>query len=223
MREPVARLCSAIDYEFSDVGVVETALTHRSAGNNNNERLEFLGDAILGFVVADALFTRFPEADEGQLSRLRAGLVKRDSLAEIARGLYLGDYLQLGSGELRSGGRQRSSILADALEAILAAVYLDGGYEEARRVMLRLFERRLADISPDGQQKDPKTRLQELLQARGQGLPEYQITAVAGKQHDQTFTVTCRFEAQDITAVATGSSRRKAEQAAALSILEQIQ
>ena len=223
MREPVGRLARALGYAFSNDGLAERALTHRSAGADNNERLEFLGDAILGFIIAERLFERFPDADEGRLSRLRAKLVKRDALARLARELDLGAYLELGAGELRSGGRQRASIQADALEAVFGAIYLDGGYAATREVVSRLFEQPLAELSAVTQEKDPKTRLQELLQARGEPLPEYEITAVKGEQHEQTFTVACRLEALRLAATATGSSRRKAEQAAAQLVLDKIQ
>ncbi len=216
------RLLKAIDYTFSDHRLVETALTHRSAGAQNNERLEFLGDAILGFVIADELCRHFEGADEGQLSRLRARLVKGESLAALARELKLGDYLALGAGELRSGGQGRDSILADALEALFAAVYLDGGYEAARRVVLNLFQPRLKTLSLDAQQKDPKTRLQEYLQARRLGLPTYSVVSIAGEQHDQLFRVKCIAPHLEQESEGTGSSRRKAEQAAAERLLARL-
>ena len=222
MREPAERLSRAIGYDFRNMGLVEKALTHRSAGNVNNERLEFLGDAILGFIIADELFTNFENADEGKLSRLRAGLVKQESLAAIARELDLGKYLCLGPGELRSGGQSRDSILADALEALFAAVYLDGGYEEARRVIFRLFHSRLSSITAESQQKDPKTQLQEYLQSIKQSLPTYQIVNVTGEQHEQVFTVMCFAQGLNIETEGKGSSRRKAEQSAASLVLEQI-
>jgi ribonuclease-3 len=205
------------------LGLAETALTHRSAGSSNNERLEFLGDAILGFVIADYLYANFPDADEGELSRLRAGLVKGDSLAQIAKQLDLGKYLNLGAGELRSGGHSRGSILADAVEALFAAVYLDGGYLEARRVILELFEDKLSRLSKKSQQKDPKTRLQELLQSRKNPLPTYTIISITGEQHEQCFTVTCRVDELNIITEGTGSSRRKAEQDAASRFLRRIE
>jgi ribonuclease-3 len=205
------------------LGLAETALTHRSAGSSNNERLEFLGDAILGFVIADYLYANFPDADEGELSRLRAGLVKGDSLAQIAKQLDLGQYLNLGAGELRSGGHSRGSILADAVEALFAAVYLDGGYLEARRVILELFEDKLSRLSKKSQQKDPKTRLQELLQSRKNPLPTYTIISITGEQHEQCFTVTCRVDELNIITEGTGSSRRKAEQDAASRFLRRIE
>ncbi len=222
MREPAERLCRTIGYQFSDRELLETALTHRSAGARNNERQEFLGDAILGFVIADALWRQFPEADEGQLSRLRAKLVKRESLAKVARQLELGRYLLLGPGELRSGGQSRDSTQADALEALLAAVYLDGGYEAAHALILRLFGERVRTLSPDAQAKDPKTRLQEHQQAKGLPLPLYEITSVTGDPHDQTFTVRCSIPGSDTESTGSGASRRKAEQAAAEQLLETL-
>lgn len=223
MREPVERLCRAIGYNFRNIALVETALTHRSAGGDNNERLEFLGDAILGFVVADYLYGHYVDADEGELSRLRATLVKGDSLAEIAHSLELGQYLNLGPGELRSGGHSRASILADAVEALLAAVYLDGGYTVAREVILRLFEEKLSGLGRKSRQKDPKTRLQELLQARKVALPVYTILDITGEQHEQCFTVSCQVDELDLESRGTGSSRRKAEQSAASQLLRELE
>ncbi len=222
MREPTDRLCSVLGYRFSDQEILETALTHRSAGSRNNERQEFLGDAILGFVIADELWRQFPEADEGQLSRLRAKLVKRESLAEVARELELGRYLLMGPGELRSGGPSRDSTQADAVEALLAAVYLDGGYTAARDLILRLFGERVRSLSPEAQEKDPKTRLQEYQQARGLPLPSYEITEVTGEPHDQTFSVRCSIPDSDLESVGRGGSRRKAEQAAAKQLLANL-
>jgi ribonuclease-3 len=214
------RLCRTIDYQFVDGKLVEIALTHRSAGSPNNERLEFLGDAILGFVIADELFRSFPTADEGQLSRLRAGLVRKETLARVGRELDLGKYLVLGPGELRSGGQSRDSILADSLEALLAAVYLDGGYESVRTIILNLFNDRVRSLSLDSHQKDPKTRLQEFLQARQLSLPEYETLEISGDQHAQTFVVKCLVKALGMEVTGDGSSRRKAEQEAAGRMLE---
>jgi ribonuclease III len=199
------------------------ALTHRSAAAENNERLEFVGDALLGFVIAEALWERFPDADEGRLSRLRASLVKKESLAAIARGLGLSDYLRLGAGELRSGGFARDSILADALEALLAAVYLDQGFEGARAVILGVFAERLHAIGERGIIKDPKTRLQEALQARKRPLPEYEVLAVDGSQHAQTFRVRCSLTDEGRSTEGEGTSRRRAEQQAAEFMLARLQ
>jgi ribonuclease-3 len=212
-------LCRSIGYEFSDLKLIQQALTHRSAGGINNERLEFLGDAILGFVIADVMFHRFPEASEGEMSRLRASLVKRDTLAAIAREYSLGDYLILGSGELRSGGHARSSILADGIEAILGAIYLDAGYETTRETIHRLFSNRLERISLNDQKKDPKTRLQELLQARKQSLPVYEVAEIKGEPHNQVFQVICMVDELNQRIMGSGSSRRKAEQDAASQVL----
>jgi ribonuclease-3 len=195
------------------------ALTHRSAAGDNNERLEFVGDALLGFVIAEALWERFPDADEGRLSRLRASLVKKESLATLARGLALSDHLRLGPGELRTGGHARDSILADALEAVLAAVYLDQGFAGARQVILAVFREALEATCKAGASKDPKTRLQEALQARRRPLPEYEVLEVTGSQHAQTFRVRCRLPDDGRSAEGEGTSRRRAEQQAAESML----
>jgi len=211
-----------LGYTFSERPLLEMALTHRSVGRHNNERLEFLGDSILSLVISKELFTRFPEADEGRLSRLRAALVKGDTLAEIARGLELGSYLQLGSGELKSGGFRRESILADALEAIIGAIYLDAGIEAAERLILRLFAPRLEQARTLRTLKDPKTRLQEWLQARRLPLPDYTVVSTGGQAHAQTFTVACRVEGIADTVRGSGGSRRKAEQAAASAALKRL-
>ena len=198
---------------------MQLALTHRSLGNNNNERLEFLGDAILGFVVAEQIFTEFPNQKEGQLSRIRSRLVKRETLAEIATELDLGDYLALGHGELRSGGQTRSSILADAVEAIIAAIYLDSGMDAARIFIHNVLKTRIDKIQPDQQTKDPKTMLQEYLQARKIALPEYKVLSVTGEQHEQDFSVSCRVAGLDRLSTGQGPSRRAAEQHAAEQLL----
>ncbi|WP_078119658.1 ribonuclease III [Thiosocius teredinicola] len=216
------RLQRRIDYQFNDVGLLERALSHRSLGAQNNERLEFLGDAILGFEVADSLYRRLTDADEGQLSRMRAHLVKRETLAEIARELQLGEILRLGPGELRSGGQTRDSILADAVEAIIAAVYLDGGIDAARLLVQRLLGKRLTDPTLETRRKDPKTRLQEHLQGLGRALPVYEVVDISGDQHDQTFRVTCTIDLGGET-TGEGGSRRKAEQAAARRMLSRLE
>ncbi len=218
---PLDGLARSLDYEFRQPELLEAAVTHRSAGSRNNERLEFLGDAALGFVVAEWLFEAFPEAREGQLSRLRASLVKRETLAEVARGLDIGDYLRLGSGELKSGGFRRDSILADALEAILGAILLDRGYEACRACIHRLFADKVAALSPGDELKDPKTLLQELLQSRKLGLPEYDVISVSGKAHQQHFVVSCRVPDLDLTVTGEGRNRRGAEQAAARRMLDE--
>ncbi|PQJ95514.1 ribonuclease III [Chromatium okenii] len=216
------RLALILGYSFQSIELFEQALTHRSAGTLNNERLEFLGDALIGFLIAEVLSEKFPDANEGTLSRMRASLVKRESLAELARKLKLGDYLRLGAGELRTGGHARDSILADALEAVLGAIYLDGGFTAARQVVLALFADRLNATSATQSGKDPKTQLQEWLQSRRRALPEYVVVTVAGDQHNQSFTVRCQLSDALIYSLGTGSSRRRAEQSAAELMLEQI-
>ncbi len=200
--------------------LIEQALTHRSAGSQNYERLEFLGDALLGFVIAEDLLQRFPAADEGELSRRRAALVKKESLAELARGLRLGDYMRLGSGELRTGGHARDSILADTLEALFGAIYLEQGFASARQTILKVFAERLVEVADWPATKDPKTRLQELLQARHASLPDYEVAEVGGKQHAQHFVVRCRLPELGHEASGDGSSRRRAEQQAAENMLQ---
>ncbi len=203
------------DYAFRDPQLATLALTHRSAGRPNNERLEFLGDALLNMVVAELLFELHPRADEGELSRLRAQLVNGQALADVARELEIGGGLRLGPGELKSGGFRRDSILADSLEALLAAVYLDGGFEACRDVVRGLFVPRAAAL-PARPEKDPKTRLQELLQARGQPLPRYELSATHGEEHARVFAVTCVLDTPlQISIEGSGSSRRAAEQDAA--------
>jgi len=194
---------------------VGQALTHRSYGTPHNERLEFIGDAVLNCVIAEALFERFPMSSEGELSRVRANLVNRDTLARLAREMSLASEILLGDGESRSGGAQRPSILANALEAVFGAVFLDGGYEAARNAILRIYAAVWRDLDPAALAKDAKTRLQEWLQARRMPVPEYAVTALAGEAHAQTFTVECRVPALGIAATGSGSSRRVAEQAAA--------
>ncbi len=223
MRERPQRLANRLDYRFDDPARLEQALTHRSAGSPNNERLEFLGDAILGFVIADELCARFPDADEGRLSRLRARLVRKTSLAELARELEMGSYLLLGAGELRSGGQSRDSTLADALEAVFGAVYLDGGHRPADDLIRRLFRQRLDGLKLGQAEKDPKTRLQEYLQAEGRGLPEYAVLEVTGDPHAQEFQVACRVPGLAGESRGRGTSRRRAEQAAAKLMLRELQ
>jgi ribonuclease-3 len=217
-----AALQQALGHDFSDPGLLAMALTHRSAGSRNNERLEFLGDSIINHIVADALYQRFPRAREGEMSRMRASLVKGDTLAEIARELQLGDHLLLGPGERKSGGYRRSSILADTLEALAGAILLDAGFERCRDCVLGWFKPRLDQLSTGAADKDAKTRLQEYLQGRGSPLPEYELVAVAGDDHDQQFSVACRLSRPQLVAEGSGKSRRKAEQAAAQDALQRL-
>ncbi len=221
MVEAAGWLTRQLGVEFTDPGLLALAFTHRSHGSANNERLEYLGDAVLSFVVAELLFRRFPEASEGELSRYRASLVSGESLAAIAAGLGLGEQLRLGEGELKSGGQRRGTILADALEAIFGALYLDQGLEAARTVAARLFGEALAALPDSAALKDPKTRLQEWLQGRGYKLPAYTVMEVSGEPHEQHFRVRCDVEELNLVAEAEGTSRRRAEQEAAQRILEE--
>jgi len=215
-------LREALAYQPLDLALFETALTHRSADGPNNERLEFLGDAVLGLVSAQYLFERFPDADEGALSRLRSRVVSGESLAQLASAVGLGELLALGQGELKTGGFRRESILADALEALCGALYLEAGLAVAQQAVLRLLASALDALALPAELKDPKTRLQELMQARGLPLPRYSVDSVAGELHAQVFRVTCEVEPMAARATAAGSSRRRAEQAAAAGVLEQI-
>lgn len=217
------RLCIRIGYEFKQIGVLKQALTHCSAGAENNERLEFLGDSILSFVIANSLYAQFPQHSEGQLSRLRAFLVKGEMLAQIALEISLGDCLYLGVGELKSGGFRRESILADTLEAIFAAIFLDGGIHAAQNTILNLYKSRLEDDVLNNNLKDPKTQLQELLQAQKKPLPQYRLDKIDGEEHDQRFYVTCRVKDLNLSSQGEGPNRRKAEQEAALELLRVLQ
>ncbi len=219
MRRSIDELAATIGYQFKTASLLEEALTHRSKGSANNERLEFLGDAILGFVVAEVLFARFPKESEGVLTRFRAALVKKETLAEMARGYRLGDYLRLGPGELKSGGFRRDSILADAMEAVIGAIYLDSDMATARAFVLRSLGDRFEHLRV---QKDPKTQLQEFLQARRRPLPEYRVTATHGTAHDQQFEVQCSVNGLPEPAQGVGNTRRKAEQAAARQALDAL-
>ena len=224
MRSSPAQLAEFLQYQFIQLERLELALTHRSFdGQHNNERLEFLGDSILNFVIGEALFNLFPDAKEGQLSRLRASLVKGATLTKVAKQLDLGPFLQLGAGELKSGGSRRNSILADAVEAIIGAIYLDGGLEACRAQVLHWYQPRLDGLTLEDNVKDNKTRLQECLQSRKLPLPVYQIVEVEGKSHAQHFVVECQVAALDLVAVGEGQNRRVSEQMAAGKILEQIQ
>jgi ribonuclease-3 len=213
----------ALDYRFADASLLLTALTHRSHGAPHNERLEFLGDAILNAVIARQLFERFPPVSEGDLSRLRANLVRQDSLHQLALSLSLGDHLRLGEGELKSGGAARPSILADALEAVFGAVWLDGGFDGASRVIGRLYAGMLAGIVPGKSLKDAKTDLQEYLQGRRLPLPKYVLTGTAGEAHAQLFTIACEIERLQVRTEGQAGSRRAAEQIAAEKALVELQ
>jgi ribonuclease III len=205
---------------FSQPALCDAAVTHRSAGADHNERLEFLGDSVLNCCVARLLYDAHGQADEGALSRLRATLVSGETLAQIAGELGLGEHLRLGLGELKSGGFRRASILADALEAILGAIFLDSGFDAAAAAVARIMGSRMSDLPAADTLKDPKTRLQEALQAHGLALPIYTLTAVAGDPHLQSFTVSCEVPVFELAAVGEGGSRRRAEQLAAAKLLE---
>lgn len=212
---PAAWVRAQLGHEPAAPTLFAAALTHRSVAGVNNERLEFLGDAVLNLIAAEYLYARYPRADEGTLSRLRARVVSAEPLARIAAALGVGDVLVLGPGELKTGGFRRESILADALEALCGALYLDGGLQVARRAMLALLAPTLEALEPDGELKDPKTRLQEWLQGRRLAVPEYAIVATTGEAHAQRFTVECRIPELAIVASGSGASRRTAEQDAA--------
>jgi ribonuclease-3 len=220
--EPAAAPPLALGYAFADPALLRQALTHRSYGTPNYERLEFVGDAVLDCVVALALFERFPATPEGDLTRARAHLVKQDTLAQVARRLDLGAALRLGEGELRSGGADRASILADALEAVFGAVFLDGGFDAARAVIDDVFADVLRDADPMMLGKDPKTRLQEWLQAKRVPVPVYAIVRTSGEAHAQQFDVECRIPQLGVVAVGVGPNRRAAEQDAAQKALAAV-
>ena len=209
------QLSKSLGYQFSDVEFLQRALTHRSVGAKNNERLEFLGDSLVNFMIADVLYHEYSKLPEGDMSRVRAHLVKGETLAEIGIEYNLSEYLVLGPGELKSGGFRRNSIIADTVEAIIAAVYEDGGLDKCRRLVESLYRRRLEELDPKKIGKDSKTRLQELLQSFQEPLPEYSIISVNGAAHDQAFTVSCYVAKMNTKFEATASSRRKAEQKAA--------
>lgn len=217
-----AALQEGLGYRFDNPRLLEQALTHRSHGTPHNERLEFLGDGVLNCIIAAELYTRFAALNEGELSRLRASLVREQRLYELASALALGDELRLGEGELKSGGFRRPSILADALEALMGAVFLDGGFAAARAVVTRLYEPLLETLDPSGADKDPKTRLQEWLQSRKYALPQYSVVATHGAAHDQRFEVECLVRELAVRTVGTGPSRRLAEQEAARAAYDRL-
>ena len=213
------KLQKNIDYHFSDAALLKQALTHRSVNNNNNERLDFLGDSILGCVISHELYLRFPLVDEGQLSRLRSSLVRGQTLAKLAKTLNLSENLVLGQGELKSGGFRRESIQADAFEAILGAIFLDSDYLTVSAVILKLYDELLNEASPDDSLKDFKTQLQELLQKKGHSLPMYELIKTKGQDHNAVFYVSCHIKEFNLTAEENAKSIKRAEQACAESIL----
>jgi len=220
-KDKLKKLSDVLGYQFHDLTLLEQALTHKSISSKHNERFEFLGDAVINFIIAEVMYHERMLAREGELSRLRASLVKGETLAAIARELMIGEYLILGSGEMKSGGHQRQSILADSLEAIIAAIYLDSDMVRCKEVVLSWFESRLCNLG-EYKQKDPKSKLQEYLQSKKMALPTYQVASVAGEPHDQIFTVACYASKLDLTTTGQASSRRKAEQIAAESMLALI-
>ncbi len=222
IRPDLNQLEKKLYYTFKDIELLEQALTHKSVGTQNNERLEYLGDSILGSVIAIYLYQYFVKASEGELTRLRAQLVCEESLAELAKSIQLGDFLNLGSGELKSGGFRRDSILSDALEAILGAIYLETNFEKVQQIILKLYQDKLAHVSLDNAGKDSKTCLQEWLQHRKRTLPVYTIEEEKGKDHEKSYRVSCFVESENLTTEGIGSSRRKAEQVAAKHMMEMI-
>lgn len=223
MNETLDSLEKELGYRFNDKSLLEVALTHRSAGNNNNERLEYLGDALLGFIIAEALFRMHPDAAEGELTRLRAMLVKGDTLASLARKLDLGKFIRLGSGEKKSGGWRRRSILANTMEAVIGAIYLDSGMQACRDYVLDRYDEILHTVSPSTLVKDPKTRLQEFLQSRQLNLPLYTVIGEEGQAHAKIFTVECSVPDLSVNVQASGRSKRIAEQNAAQLALEGLE
>ncbi|MBB3046002.1 ribonuclease-3 [Litorivivens lipolytica] len=217
------KLSNHLGYVFQDTALLERALRHRSAGKDNNERLEFLGDAVLSLVIAEALSQHFPSAPEGELSRMRASLVKGATLAKVAREFELGDYVLLGGGELKSGGHRRDSILADVVEALIGAIYTEAGFATARDCVQRWFKARMESLSSGEALKDAKTRLQEFLQARAEALPDYSLVEQSGLAHEQQFEVSCRTALHPEPVQARAGSRKKAEQAAAQAMLDILQ
>ena len=217
------KLLAFTGYQFKRRELLEQALTHRSFSRGaNNERLEFLGDSVLNLIISNFIYRRFESASEGRLSRIRASLVKQDTLAKVAREIGLGDHIQLGGGELKSGGFRRASILSDALEALIAAIYLDSNYAQAEKTVLHLFDDLLQAVDVGSSLKDAKTKLQEYLQGRQKPLPLYKVIQTNGKSHDQVFTVSCELSDLDLHSEGKGSSRKKAEQQAAHNLLQKL-
>jgi len=219
------KLEARLGYAFQDKALLHRALTHKSHSRNHNERLEFLGDAVLGYIIADALYATHDELAEDALTIIRADLVRRDTLCEVALELGLGEFLRLGAGERKSGGRQRTSILADTVEAIIGAVSVDGGVEAGRALVLRLYDEMLVRVREKKIQavKDPKTQLQEILQGKSMPLPEYVVVDTSGSEHRRTFTVACRVECLDLETTGQGSSRQAAEKNAAEDMIDRIE
>ena len=218
----VTKLKNLLGSEFLRSSLFKRAMTHRSASGKHNERMEFLGDSVLGLVISNELYTNLPEASEGYLSRLRASLVNESVLAELSTELELGELLNLGTGEVRSGGVNRKSILADALEALIASVYLDQGMEAATAFVIAVYGTRLKSLPQEDELKDPKSRLQEHLQSKGLNIPEYRLVSATGDAHRQTFTAECKIASLNIITQGVSSSRRRAEQISAASAYQKV-
>lgn len=216
------QLSKRLGYQFQERSLLVQALTHRSAGNPHNERLEYLGDSILGFVVAKHLFNRFPEQPEGKLTRMRSSLVKGETLADLARDMELGEVIRLGPGEMKSGGFSRDSILSDAVEAVIGALYMEAGIDKTEELILLWLAQKIHSLDPDFHPKDNKTRLQEYTQGRQMPLPEYQVSKITGKSHNQRFFVSCKVQVLERSIEGEGTSRRKAEQDAAQKVIRKL-
>ncbi|XKM12606.1 ribonuclease III [Orbaceae bacterium ac157xtp] len=221
-KQQLTQLQKLLGYQFKSIPLLTKALTHRSADKNHNERLEYLGDSILSFIIAEALFNQFPQVDEGDLSQMRSTLVCGEMLAVIGQEFDLGNCMILGPGELKSGGFRRESIISDAVEAIIGAIYLDSDINTVKTLVLNWYKTRLAQIQPGIKQKDPKTRLQEYLQGMHQARPVYLITEVTGNDHEQEFVIRCKLENDNNLYIGRGTNRRKAEQAAALEAINNL-
>lgn len=215
-------LMKKLQHTFNDPQMLKSALTHRSRGGEHNERLEFLGDAVVNFVIAEILYHEFPKAAEGELSRWRASLVNRDALADLAKDFDLGPHLLLGPGELRSGGQERQSILSCAMEAVIGAIFLDAGFDVVRRCIIGWYQTHIKSLSAASEHKDPKTLLQEYMQSQRQSLPVYTVESIEGEAHQQSFIVSCQVEGVESKTLGRGTSRRRAEQDAAQAMLEVV-
>lgn len=222
MPESLQKLTQLLNYQFLNNALLELALTHRSVGHKNNERLEYLGDALLGLIITDAIFHQFNDATEGELTRIRANLVKRETLANLAREIGLGKHIKLGSGEMKSGGWRRDSILSNTFEALIGAVYLDSDFSTCQNCVLHLYQQLLQQVTPDTVNKDPKTELQEFLQGKKSGLPVYTVIKEEGLPHSRKFTVECQVDILDESIVAVGRSKRNAEQTVAKEALKRL-
>lgn len=219
-KKEIKKLQKIINYKFNKIKLLDLALTHRSANKNHNERLEFLGDSILNFIITLSLYNKFPKINEGNMSRIRSKLVKENTLAQIARKFKIGEYLNLGNGEIKNKGFQKESILANTMEAIIGSIFLDSDYEITKKTILNWYQKRLNNILPEDKQKDPKTKLQEYLQSHKLSLPKYFIFKISGKSHNRKFSIHCKISCIEKLIQGNGSSKKKAEQSAALKALK---